>query len=93
MKKFSVSNHCERPGRIVAIWKGVTSRGLDKRCKMISSRLATKDEILLVHTNQFYENLENTKIENEKQLKNRGGTVRSIEYTNVILKSREFISK
>jgi histone deacetylase 6 len=78
------SNHCERPGRIVAIWKGLKSRGLDQRCTMIPSRLATKDEILLVHSNNFYDSLESTKTASKKDLKNREGTLRSIEYTNVI---------
>jgi hypothetical protein len=51
---------------------------------MIPSRLATKDEILLVHSNNFYDSLESTKTASKKDLKNREGTLRSIEYTNVI---------
>ena len=78
------SNHCERPGRIVAIWKGLKSRGLDKRCTMIPSRLATKEEILSVHTDRFYQMLEDTKTASRKDLKNLEGANRSIEYTNVI---------
>jgi acetoin utilization deacetylase AcuC-like enzyme len=50
---------------------------------MIPSRLATKDEILLVHSDQFYRMLENTKTASRKDLKNLDGTRRSVEYTNV----------
>jgi len=77
------SNHCERPGRIVAIWKGLKSRGLDKRCTMIPSRLATKEEILLVHSNNFYELIESTKTASRQDLKKLEGTLRSVDYTNV----------
>ncbi len=78
------SNHCERPGRIVAIWKGLQSRGLDQRCTMIPSRLATKEEILLVHSEAFYDLIGGTKTASTKDLRTLGGTVRSVEYTNVI---------
>ncbi len=78
------SGHCERPGRVLAIWKGVTSRGLDERCLMIPSRLATKEEVLLVHSNKFYEYIESTKKASQKELQNLDGTRRSVEYTNVI---------
>ncbi|CAF3550340.1 unnamed protein product [Adineta steineri] len=84
MRKFSVGNHCERPGRIVAIWKGLKSRGLDQRCTMIPSRHATKDEILLVHTNRFYDDLETTKTQTKKELQKREGVSRSVDYTNEV---------
>ncbi|CAF1459613.1 unnamed protein product [Adineta ricciae] len=82
MRKFSVNNHCERPGRIVAIWKGLKSRGLDKRCTMIPSRMATKEEILLVHNQDFYDDLETTKTATRRELQTREGKIRSVEYTN-----------
>ena len=37
---------------------------------MIPSRLATKEEILLVHSNKFYEYMESTKTASQKDLKN-----------------------
>jgi histone deacetylase 6 len=77
------SNHCERPGRITAIWKGIQTRGLDQRCTMIPSRPATKEEILLVHSDQFYERLQNTKAVTKEQLRSLSGALRSVEYTNV----------
>ena len=77
------SNHCERPGRVVAIWKGLKTRGLDERCTMIPSRHATKEEILLVHSESFYAMLEGTKTATSKELKALGGAVRSINYSNV----------
>ncbi|CAF0859618.1 unnamed protein product [Rotaria sordida] len=82
MKKFHSRGHCERPGRIEAIWKGVQSRGLDQRCKMIPSRLATKEEILLAHNDEFYELMKSTKTASERQLKQLKGALRSVEYTN-----------
>lgn len=77
------SNHCERPGRILAIWKGLKTRKLDRRCTMIPSRLATKEEILLVHSEKFYDELELTKALSRLDLKKLQGTPRSVEYTNV----------
>ncbi|CAF3949322.1 unnamed protein product [Rotaria sp. Silwood2] len=82
MKKFQSRNHCERPGRIEAIWKGVQSRGLDQRCKMIPSRPATKEEILLVHSDEFYELMKSTKTATQKELQKFKGALRSVEYTN-----------
>jgi acetoin utilization deacetylase AcuC-like enzyme len=81
---FLFSNHCERPGRIVAIWKGLQTRGLDKRCTMIPSRMATKEEILLVHSTKFYELIESTKTLSKRDLNKLEGRLRSVEYTNVI---------
>lgn len=83
MKNFISSNHCERPGRIVAIWKGLQSRGLDQRCKMIPSRLAKKEEILLVHTPAFYEKIEKTKAATAEEIRALGGHERSVEYNGV----------
>jgi hypothetical protein len=51
---------------------------------MIPSRLATKDEILLVHSDKFYNQMESTKTASQKQLKDLEGTPRSVEHTNVI---------
>jgi hypothetical protein len=50
---------------------------------MIPSRLATKEEILLVHSNNFYQLLESTKTASRQDLKKLNGTPRSVEYTNV----------
>ena len=80
---FYSSGHCERPGRIVAIWKGLQSRGLDVRCTMIPSRHATKEEILLVHNEKFYEYLESSKTATAAQLKKFEGQKRSVDYNNV----------
>ena len=78
------SNHCERPGRILAIWKGLKSCGLNERCIMIPSRSATKEEILLVHSDQFYERIKCTKTATKEDLDELLGSLRSIEYSNVI---------
>jgi hypothetical protein len=51
---------------------------------MIPSRLATKEEILLVHSENFYTRLESTKTASKKELQFLDGSLRSIEYTNVI---------
>jgi len=83
VKTFRISNHCERPGRIEAIWKGLKTRKLDKRCVMIQSRPATKEEILLVHPLDFYERLEQTKTASRRDLKALDGEMRSVNYTNV----------
>lgn len=77
------SNHCERPGRVLAIWKGLKTRKLDQRCTMIPSRLATKEEILLVHSEKFYDDLERTKTLSRLDLKKLDGSLRSVEYNNV----------
>ncbi|CAF4560221.1 unnamed protein product, partial [Rotaria magnacalcarata] len=82
MKKFSSRNHCERPGRIEAIWRGLRNSGLDQRCTMISSRYATKEEILLVHSDMFYEFLKSTKTATRRELSELKGALRSIEYSN-----------
>jgi hypothetical protein len=50
---------------------------------MIPSRPATKEEILLVHSDQFYERLQNTKAVTKEQLRSLSGALRSVEYTNV----------
>ena len=50
---------------------------------MIPSRHATKEEILLVHSESFYTMLEGTKTASSKELKALGGAVRSINYSNV----------
>lgn len=51
---------------------------------MIPSRLATKDEILLVHSDKFYDTLESTQTASRQELKKLGGSLRSVEYTSVI---------
>jgi hypothetical protein len=51
---------------------------------MIPSRPATKDEILLVHSDRFYNDMESTKTMSRLNLKELKGAVRSVEYTNVI---------
>ena len=53
---------------------------------MIPSRLATKEEILLVHSEKFYEDLERTKTLSRLELKKLDGSLRSVDYNNV----REF---
>ncbi len=50
---------------------------------MIPSRPATKEEILLVHSNKFYNEMESTKTLSERDLNNLEGRFRSVEYTNV----------
>lgn len=50
---------------------------------MIPSRHATKDEVLLVHSEKFYKGIEDTKTAKQEDLKELGGTLRSVEYTNV----------
>ena len=51
---------------------------------MIPSRMATKEEILLVHNQNFYDGLETTKTATRRELQTREGKIRSVEYTNVI---------
>jgi len=50
---------------------------------MIPSRPATKEEILLVHSNKFYNEMESTKTLSDRDLDNLEGRFRSVEYTNV----------
>lgn len=50
---------------------------------MIPSRLATKDEILLVHSEEFYEYIESSKTATREQLKKFAGAARSVSYDNV----------
>jgi len=50
---------------------------------MIPSRPATKEEILLVHSDKFYNEMKSTKTLSERDLQNLDGTLRSVEYTNV----------
>lgn len=51
---------------------------------MISSRYATKEEILLVHSDDFYELMKSTKTATKLELDKLFGGPRSIDYTNVI---------
>lgn len=50
---------------------------------MIPSRYATKDEILLVHSEKFYNYIESSKIATKEQLRKFEGTERSVNYSNV----------
>lgn len=50
---------------------------------MISSRLATQEEVLLVHSPEFYEKMKSTKTATRKELDKLSGVLRSVEYTNV----------
>jgi len=45
--------------------------------------MATKEEILLVHSDQFYEKMECTKTLSGEDLAKLGGALRSIDYNNV----------
>jgi hypothetical protein len=51
---------------------------------MISSRMATKEEILLIYSTKFYELIESTKTLSKRDLNKLEGKLRSVEYTNVI---------
>lgn len=46
-------HHPEAPGRIQAIIQELQSRGLDDRCTKLARRVATDDEIRLVHTDAY----------------------------------------
>ncbi len=50
---------------------------------MIPSRSATKEEILLVHSDRFYDEMKSTKTLNDKDLTKLKGSLRSVEYTHV----------
>ena len=42
-------NHPEVPERISVAWDNLETKGLKQQCKILESREATKEEILLVH--------------------------------------------
>ena len=50
---------------------------------MIPSRHATKEEILLVHSDEFFGYLEKTKTASKEEMAKLSGKARSIEYSNV----------
>jgi histone deacetylase 6 len=61
--------HPECPDRFTWVLQRCRDYQLDSRCKILKSRLATKDEILLKHTDEQYELLKSTfKSTNEEQL-------------------------
>ena len=50
------SPHPERPARMVAILNEICEQGLDKRCKLVPTRVATEDDVALVHDTDFVYN-------------------------------------
>jgi len=51
------SDHPEQPDRLVEIWKQLDNSGLVEACRRVPARLATKDELLYVHTAQHIQNV------------------------------------
>lgn len=43
------SPHPERPARMVSIMNEICEQGLDKRCKLVPTRVATAEDLALVH--------------------------------------------
>lgn len=63
-----IYNHPERPERILFAYEKLLSSGLADKCVRLNSRLATKDEILLKHTESHYELIESLVNEDQQQL-------------------------
>ncbi|XP_067641178.1 histone deacetylase 6 isoform X2 [Eurosta solidaginis] len=53
-------NHPERPERFIRVLERCKELQLIEHCKRIPSRRATKDEVLLLHSNEHYELLQQT---------------------------------
>lgn len=64
----SSPDHVERPARIESIFKKLNVEGLASRCMLLTPRFATKEEILLKHTEKHYKTIKSVKNKTLKQL-------------------------
>ncbi|KAI6172078.1 Histone deacetylase family protein [Aphelenchoides besseyi] len=53
-------HHIERPQRLNQILCKLKSSGILNECKLLNSRVATKDELLMVHDEEYVQKIKNT---------------------------------
>jgi len=62
------STHVERPERIFSIYKKLEEEGLVKRCKLLKSRYATEEEILLKHNKEHFDFIKTLESKSSEEL-------------------------
>ncbi|XP_072884000.1 histone deacetylase 6-like [Hemitrygon akajei] len=68
----------ERPERVTAVMQKIEEYGLKERCKAIAGRLATREELLLVHSLDYIEQIKSTENMNERELKSLANTYNEV---------------
>ena len=63
-----MTNHCEQPERIRSIFKTIENSGHLAKCKLVPIRVATDDEILSVHTQEYLNTIKMIPIHKEISL-------------------------
>ncbi|XP_035828852.1 histone deacetylase 6, partial [Aplysia californica] len=67
-KNLDLGSHPERPDRISRIYAKLAEQGLLKRCLEVESRLARKEELLLIHSESHITAMQETQRMSEKEL-------------------------
>lgn len=75
-------SHPERPERISSIHTMLEEFGLLERCHMLESRVATEQELLMVHTTSHITAMQSLANESEEELNEHQGKLRSVYLHN-----------
>ncbi|KAI0215599.1 Histone deacetylase 6 [Lamellibrachia satsuma] len=67
-KCHTIPNHPERPDRVSSIYKLFEEEGLVHRCKRLQTRTATTDELKLVHSESYIEEVSSYQTKPEEEL-------------------------
>ncbi|KAL5475078.1 hypothetical protein EMCRGX_G027132 [Ephydatia muelleri] len=57
MTGHNLRGHPENPQRVVHIWDALNRKGYVQRCKVIQSRVATKEDVLLADNEEHYQQM------------------------------------
>ncbi|XP_059813578.1 histone deacetylase 6-like [Hypanus sabinus] len=68
----------ERPERVTAVMQKIEEYGLKERCKAIAGRLATREELLLVHSSDYIEQIKSTEKMSEGELRSLSNTYNEV---------------
>ncbi|XP_012278697.1 histone deacetylase 6 isoform X2 [Orussus abietinus] len=75
---ISDDTHPEKPDRISAIYSKHEENGLLKRCQILQGRMATEEELLLVHSKEYIETIKKTVDSKLKDLVKQASDLNSI---------------
>ncbi|XP_062890991.1 histone deacetylase 6 isoform X3 [Mobula hypostoma] len=68
----------ERPERVTAVMQKIQEYGLQERCKAIAGRLATREDLLLVHSSDYIEQIKSTENMSENELRSLASTYHKV---------------
>lgn len=87
MTGHNLPGHPESPQRVVHIWDALTCNGYVQRCKVIQSRVATKDDIQLADNEEHYQKMAAIPTLSDTQLHYLAG-----EYDSIYMNTQTFSS-